>query len=48
MIYKIYDKNGGYINSFLSFDEAFEENDRLRKVHPAWQTRVVAGLKEEI
>lgn len=47
MIYKIYNKNGGYINSFFSFDEAFEENDRLRRVHPAWQTRVVAELEEE-
>lgn len=47
MIYKIYNKNGGYMNSFSSFDEAFEENDRLRRVHPAWQTRVVAELDEE-
>ena len=44
MIYKILDKDGKYLNSYASVDEAYDENERLRRVYPMMKTVVVAEL----
>lgn len=44
MIYKIIGQNGEYINSFATFDEAYDENERLRRVYPMMKTVVIAEL----
>lgn len=44
MRYKILDKDGKYLNTYQTFDEAYEENERLRRIYPMMKSVVVAEL----
>lgn len=41
MKYQIQDNEGNYLNTFNTFDEAYDENERLRRVYPNMKTVVV-------
>ena len=46
MYYKIITQEGGYLNSYKTLTEAFEENERLKRIHPKWKTMVVPAEGE--